>query len=208
MNKKCRFCNESLEVTFADLGTSPLSNSFLKKSSLTKEEPIYPLHVYVCKNCFLVQLEEFKSPEKIFNDYAYFSSYSQSWLDHAKKYTLKMTERFSLDEQSKGVEIASNDGYLLQYSKEKDVSVLGVEPAKNVAQVAIDAGIPTISKFFGVKTAEELVATHGRADLLLGNNVLAHVPDLNDFVEGMKIMLADQGVITMEFPHLDRKSVG
>lgn len=167
-------------------------------------EPFYPLHAYVCESCFLVQLEEFQSPEKIFSEYAYFSSYSDSWLAHAKRYVKAMIGRFGFDSRSQIVEIASNDGYLLQYFKECDIPVLGIEPAQNVAKIAEAKGIPTHAKFFGVETAKELVASGKQADLLLGNNVLAHVPDINDFVGGMKIVIKPHGVITMEFPHLLR----
>jgi SAM-dependent methyltransferase len=167
-------------------------------------EPFYPLHVYVCERCLLVQLQEYVRPETIFTEYAYFSSYSDSWLQHAKSYTDLMVERFNIDAQSQVVELASNDGYLLQYFVQKGIPVLGVEPAANVAQAAIKKGIPTVVKFFGTETAQELSAERGKADLLLGNNVLAHVPDLNDFVAGMKILLKPEGVITMEFPHLIR----
>ncbi|MCK5343306.1 MAG: methyltransferase domain-containing protein, partial [Candidatus Heimdallarchaeota archaeon] len=198
---KCRFCGTSLKYSWVDLGMSPLANSYLKQEDLQEMETFYPLCVYVCENCYLVQLPESQSPEKIFSDYAYFSSYSESWLNHARAYTNLMIERFGFNSNSQVVEIASNDGYLLQYFKEKGVPVLGVEPAKNVARVAEAAGIPTIMKFFGVQTATELAGEGKQADLLLGNNVLAHVPALNDFVEGMKILLKPQGIITMEFPH-------
>jgi 2-polyprenyl-3-methyl-5-hydroxy-6-metoxy-1,4-benzoquinol methylase len=181
---------------------SPFANSYIKPEDLNQVEPFYPLHVYVCETCYLVQLPEFQTPEQIFSDYAYYSSYSETWLKHAKAYVEHMIGRFRFDSRSQVVEIASNDGYLLQYFKEKGVPVLGVEPAKNVAKVAEAAGIPTIMKFFGVQTATELAAEGKKADLLLGNNVLAHVPDLNDFVMGMKIILKQQGIITMEFPHL------
>jgi SAM-dependent methyltransferase len=165
-------------------------------------EPFYPLQVFVCGKCFLVQLQEFVAPENIFSDYLYFASYSDTWLAHAKRYTDEMVRRFPISEKSLVIEIASNDGYLLQYFAEKNIPVLGVEPAANVAQVAAKKGISSINKFFSRETAKELVAAGKRADLLLGNNVLAHVPDVNDFVEGMKILLKPQGVITMEFPHL------
>jgi SAM-dependent methyltransferase len=182
---------------------TPISNAFLKADQLNRMEPFYPLHAYVCGECFLVQLEEFESPQKIFGDnYAYFSSYSDSWLDHARRYTDQMIGRFRYGPKSQVIEIASNDGYLLQYFKEKGVPVLGIEPAKNVAEAAIAKGIPTLTRFFGVETAKVLVAQGTRADLLLGNNVLAHVPDLNDFVAGIKVILKPDGVITMEFPHL------
>jgi SAM-dependent methyltransferase len=183
---------------------SPLSNAYLTAESLQQMEPFYPLHSYVCNDCFLVQLPEFESPENIFSDYAYFSSYSDSWLTHASRYTDAMVERFGLDTSCRVIEIASNDGYLLQYFKNKAIPVLGVEPAENVAAVAEEKGIPTRSAFFGVATATQLATEGIQADLLLGNNVLAHVPDLNDFVAGMKIVLKPGGVITMEFPHLLR----
>ncbi len=203
--RPCRFCGSPLTLSFADLGMSPPSNSYLKPEQLDRMERFYPLHAWVCGKCFLVQLEEFESPEEIFSDYAYFSSYSDSWLKHAKAYTEAMAKRFSLGPSSFVVEIASNDGYLLQYFVERGVPVLGIEPAANVAAVAEKKGVPSLVKFFGVKTAQELVASgRQRPDLMLGNNVLAHVPDLNDFVAGMKILLAPGGVVTMEFPHLLR----
>ncbi|MBI5740597.1 MAG: methyltransferase domain-containing protein [Nitrospirae bacterium] len=202
-NHKCRFCGSALETTFVDLGMSPMANSYLEAGQLCQMEPYYPLHTYVCGKCFLVQLPVFESPEAIFSDYAYFSSYSESWLRHAEDYAGMVTERFGFDGSSLIVEIASNDGYLLQYFKQRGVPVLGVEPAVNVACAAERAGIPTVVKFFGAKTAAELALTEGvRADLLVGNNVLAHVPDLNDFVRGMKIILKPRGIVTMEFPHL------
>src|SRR4030095_3591577 len=198
----CRFCGTSLHRTFVDLGVSPLANAYLEPQELQRMEPFYPLRVYVCDACYLVQLEEYQSPEQIFGDYAYFSSYSDSWLQHAREYTAHMIARFAFDASSQIVEIASNDGYLLRYFKERGMAVLGVEPARNVAEVAIEAGIPTIIEFFGTHTARSLAAQGKHADLLLGNNILAHVPALNDFVMGMKILLKPQGVITMEFPHL------
>jgi SAM-dependent methyltransferase len=200
----CRFCGSMLEHTFVDLGASPLCQSFLDAEQLNQMEPFYPLNVYVCGSCFLVQLQEYVAPENIFSDYLYFASYSDSWLAHAKSYTDQMVRRFPITEKSLVVEIASNDGYLLQYFVAKKVPVLGIEPAANVAAVATQKGIPSLVKFFGSGTARELVASGKRADLLLGNNVLAHVPDINDFVSGMKILLKPQGVITMEFPHLMR----
>jgi SAM-dependent methyltransferase len=199
----CRFCGAPVEAVFADLGSSPLANSYLPPESANSMEPFYPLRALVCGECFLVQLEEFETPEQIFSDYAYFSSYSSSWIDHARRYSEQMTERLGLDEGSHVVEIASNDGYLLQFFHERQIPVLGIEPAANVAKVALQKGIPTLVEFFGVQTAGSLAA-ESSADLLLGNNVLAHVPDLNDFVAGMKILLAEDGVITMEFPHLMR----
>ncbi len=198
----CRFCGDQLSLTFVDLGLSPLSNSFLNASQLQAQEPVFPLHVFVCGSCFLVQLEEFESPQNIFSDYAYFSSFSDAWLQHAKGYVEEMTVRFKISSSHRVIEIASNDGYLLQYFKEKNVPVLGIEPAANVADVAKKKGIPTLVKFFGVETAQELRSKGETADLLLGNNVLAHVPDINDFVAGLKLALKPSGVITMEFPHL------
>jgi hypothetical protein len=203
MTSSCRFCAAPLSSVFVDLGMSPLANSYLSPEQGNGMEPFYPLRALVCDSCFLVQLEEFETPEHIFGDYAYFSSYSTTWLDHASRYVESMTERFALDESSHVVEIASNDGYLLQYFHERQIPVLGIEPAANVAKVALQKGIPTLVEFFGVETAKSL-AEESKADLLLGNNVLAHVPDLNDFVGGMKALLADGGQITMEFPHLLR----
>ena len=202
MLSKCRFCSHSLEHTFVDLGMSPLSNAFLNSEYLNCAEKFYPLHAYVCANCFLVQLEQFESPDLIFSDYAYFSSYSDTWLSHAKSYTELMVKHFSFDKTSQVIEIASNDGYLLQYFQQMGIPVLGIEPAANVAKVAEGKGIPSLVKFFGVQTAKDLVSEGKQADLLLGNNVLAHVPDLNDFVAGMKIVLKPQGILTMEFPHV------
>jgi len=202
--RKCRFCNKELKYSFCDLGKSPLSNSYLKESDLKKKENFYPLHAYVCDGCYLVQLEEFETPEQIFSDYAYFSSYSESWLRHAEKYVNDMISRFHFNRSHQVIEIASNDGYLLQYFHKKGIPVLGIEPAANVAAVAQAAGIPSLVKFFGVNTAQALAKEGKQADLLLGNNVLAHVPDINDFVHGMKIALKPHGVITMEFPHLLR----
>lgn len=183
---------------------SPLANSYVSPEKANAMEPFYPLHAYVCEKCWLVQLQMYQTGEDIFSDYAYFSSFSDSWLAHAKAYTEKMRERFGFNASSQVIEIASNDGYLLQYFKLAGVPVLGIDPAKNVAEVAIKAGIPTMVKFFGEQTARELVASGTGADLLLGNNVLAHVPGLNDFVNGMKIVLKPEGIITMEFPHLQR----
>ena len=201
---RCLFCAAPLTHTVVDLGMSPLCESYVSGAQLNQMEAFYPLHVRVCGQCFLVQLQEYVSPEHIFTDYAYFSSYSDSWLAHAKAYTEHVTARFGLGAKSLVVEVASNDGYLLQYFVEKKIPVLGIEPAANVAAVAVDLGVSTLVKFFGKATARELVAQGKRADLLLGNNVLAQVPDLNDFVGGMKILLAPAGVITIEFPHLMR----
>jgi hypothetical protein len=201
---RCRFCASSLHHTFVDLGMSPLCESYRTVEQLNEMEPFYPLHVYVCSNCFLVQLLQYVKPDSIFTEYAYFSSYSDSWLAHARKYVEMAVERFKLSNHSHVVEIASNDGYLLQYFVERGIPALGVEPAANVAEVAAQKGIPTVVRFFGEAAARDLAAQGKSADLLLGNNVLAHVPDLNDFVKGLKILLAPTGVITMEFPHLMR----
>ncbi len=198
----CRFCNESLTNIFADLGSSPLSNAFLTKEMLSNLEKIYPLCAYVCDNCFLVQLPEFEKPENIFEDYVYFSSYSSTWLHHAENYVNMMIERFGFNERNQIIEIASNDGYLLQFFKKKNIPILGIEPAVNVAKVAKEKGIPTLTKFFSVNTANELKKESTLADLIIGNNVLAHVPDLNDFVKGLKILLKPTGIITLEFPHI------
>ncbi|MBI2311645.1 MAG: class I SAM-dependent methyltransferase [Betaproteobacteria bacterium] len=201
---RCRFCDAELSETFADLGMSPLSNSFLRAERLQQMEPFYPLHAYVCGACFLVQLREFESPQNIFSDYAYFSSYSDSWLRHAQAYAEAMVRRLGLTRDSRVVEIASNDGYLLQYFKAKGVQVLGVEPAANVAAMALQKGIPTEVRFFGTDTASALRAGGKAADLIAANNVLAHVPDINDFVAGFKVLLKPGGCITVEFPHLLR----
>jgi hypothetical protein len=203
----CRFCGTPIEHTVVDLGMSPLCESYLSATQIDQVEPFYPLHVFVCGKCFLVQLKEYVSAEHIFSDYAYFSSYSDSWLAHAKAYTEYMTERFGLGPKSLVVELASNDGYLLQYFVAKGIPSLGIEPAANVAKAAEEKGVPTLVKFFGVAAATELAGQGKRADLLLGNNVLAQVPDLNDFVAGMRILLSPKGVITMEFPHLFRLMV-
>lgn len=200
----CRFCGAPLRQTFVDLGMSPLCESYLSVEQLNQTEPFYPLHVRVCGSCFLVQVEEYVSPENIFSDYAYFSSYSETWIAHAKSYVDQMTSRFPLNENSLVVEVASNDGYLLQHFVARKIPVFGIEPAANVASVAVQKGVPTLVKFFGTNTARELMSQGKQADLLLGNNVLAQVPDLNDFVGGMKILLAPSGVLTIEFPHLMR----
>jgi 2-polyprenyl-3-methyl-5-hydroxy-6-metoxy-1,4-benzoquinol methylase len=183
---------------------SPLANSYLSADQLDRMEPFYPLHAYVCSNCFLVQLQEFETPEHIFSDYAYFSSFSDSFVAHAEAYVEDMVTRFGFDETSQVIEIASNDGYLLQFFVAKNVPVLGIEPAANVAKAAEEKGIPTLVQFFNPETATSLSEQGKQADLLLGNNVLAHVPALNEFVRGMKIALKQRGVITMEFPHLLR----
>ena len=204
MTNTCRFCDHSLSHTFVDLGVSPLANSYLKADQINQMEPFFPLRAYVCDQCYLVQLPVFQSSEEIFSDYAYFSSFSDSWLRHAETYVNDVTDRFGFDTESQVIEIASNDGYLLQYFQKKGIPVLGIEPAQNVARVAQKSGIQTLEKFFSRQTAGELVQEGTYADLLIGNNVLAHVPDINDFVQGMKIILKPQGIITMEFPHLMR----
>lgn len=200
--RACRFCKSELRHTFVDLGMSPLCESYLRLEQLNQMECFYPLHVFVCEKCFLVQLEEFVSPDSIFTEYAYFSSYSNSWLEHCRHYTDQMLERFRLSRKSLVVELASNDGYLLQYFVQKNVPVLGIEPAANVAKVAEEKNVPTVVKFFGKQVAAELAAEGKQADLLVGNNVLAQVPDLGDFVAGMKLLLKPRGVLTLEFPHL------
>jgi hypothetical protein len=197
-----------LTQTFVDLGMSPLCESFLRADQLNNMEPFYPLHAYVCEQCFLVQLEEYVAPEAIFREYAYFSSYAESWLEHCNRYCDAMTERWRLDAHSQVIEVASNDGYLLQYFVAKGIPVIGIEPARNVARVAIERGVPTISEFFGVTLAQQLRQQGIQADLLLGKNVMAQVPDLNDFVAGLKCLLKAHGVITVEFPHLLRLMAG
>lgn len=200
--KRCRFCNADLKRTFVDLGRSPLANSLLSADDLDRSEPIYPLHAYVCDTCLLVQLQEFAPAKDIFNDYLYFSSYSQLWLDHCRDYAGAMAKRYRLDAGSLVVEVASNDGYLLQYFKERGIGALGVEPAANLARAAQDKGIPTEIAFFGVETARRLRSAGKSADLMAANNVLAHVPDLHDFVAGFKLLLKPSGTATFEFPHL------
>lgn len=200
---QCRFCKTALEHVFIDLVNSPASNSFLTPEQLNEPEVFYPLKVFTCHRCFLVQVDEYKKSDAIFDsNYVYFSSYSSSWLAHAKAYTEMMTTRFGYNSSSLVVEVASNDGYLLQYFHQQGIPVLGIEPTANTAAAAKEKGVESVVDFFGVRLAEELVARGIRADLLLGNNVLAHVPDINDFVGGMKIILKPAGVVTMEFPHL------
>ncbi len=199
---KCRFCNHPLRHTVADLGMTPMANSYRLPEELNRMEPFYPLHAYVCEKCFLVQLEEFQSGEEIFSDYAYFSSYVQTMLDSGKAYAEAMTKRFALGANSKVVEIAANDGYLLRWFKPLGVPVLGVEPAANVAEAARKLDIPMEVLFFGQKTAEALKAKGHAADLMAANNVVAHVPDLNDFVAGFKVLLKPTGVATFEFHHV------
>jgi 2-polyprenyl-3-methyl-5-hydroxy-6-metoxy-1,4-benzoquinol methylase len=201
---KCRFCQAPLHETFADLGVTPLANSFVSADRAHAMEPFYPLHAYVCSACRLVQLEEFASPAHIFDDYIYFSSYSQAWLHHAEAYAETMTQRLNLGAGSLVVEVASNDGYLLQFFRQRNIKVLGVDPAANVAAAAVEKGIPTKVAFFGTATARRLREQDIAPDLIVANNVLAHVPDINDFVRGLAILLKPQGILTVEFPHLLR----
>ncbi len=200
----CRFCGEPIDRTFVDLGMSPLCQNRIYPEQLNCMERFYPLRVFVCSQCFLVQLEEFVAPDEIFANYAYFSSYSESWVQHAERYVEMAIKRFALNENSKVVELASNDGYLLQHFVHRKVPCLGIEPAENVAEVARKNGIPTLAEFFGLNTARKIREEHGCADLVIGNNVLAHVPELNDFVSGVQALLAASGVVTMEFPHLEK----
>lgn len=200
----CRFCGTSLTQSFADLGETPLANSYVDPSRAETADPAYPLHARVCVDCLLVQVEDVVPAEDIFSDYAYFSSYSKSWVEHARNYADMAIERFALDQNSSVIEVASNDGYLLQHFASKSIPVLGVEPAANVAKVAEANGVPTRTAFFGAAFAQSLRDEGIQANLLAGNNVLAHVPDLNDFVAGLGILLAEDGVLTMEFPHLLR----
>ena len=199
---RCLFCAAELRHTFVDLGMSPLCESFVSEDKLNHMEPFYPLRVYVCEGCFLVQLEEFVAPEEIFTEYAYFSSYAQSWVEHMGRYADAISRRLNLTRDSLVVEVASNDGYLLQHFMAKAIPVLGIEPAANVARVAMDKGIPTLVRFFGEALARELAAQGKRADLICGANVLAQVPNINDFVKGLEILLKPGGVVTIEFPHL------
>ncbi len=204
-NSICRSCGSRLNYTFCDLGLSPISNAFIKSKNVSDGEIFYPLHAQVCSQCWLVQLcDSPKSQAHFHGDYVYFSSYSESWLAHAREYVVSMMSRFALGSQSKVIEIASNDGYLLQYFVQEDIACLGVEPAANTAKVARGKGVQTRECFFGCDTAMQLVQEGWQVDLLLGNNVLAHVPDINDFVNGMTLVLKYDGVITLEFPHLLR----
>jgi len=202
--RHCRLCQAPLETTFVDLGMSPLCESFLTAAELDRMEPYFPLHVLVCGNCFLVQLQEYVKPEHIFTEYAYFSGFSTSWVEHARKYCHMIKDRLGLGPTSHVFEIASNDGYLLQHFLPLNVPVTGIEPAANVAEAARKKNVPTLVEFFGLSLAKRLVSAGRRADLIIGNNVLAQVPDLNDFTAGMAYLLAPDGVITLEFPHLER----
>ena len=198
----CRFCGAPLSQTFVDLGMSPLCETYPAAKDFHRGERYYPLHVYVCERCLLVQLEEYESVDNIFTDYPYFSSYSDSWLKHSERYCDQMIAELGLNADSFAVEVASNDGYLLQYFVQRGIPVLGIEPAANVAEVAVAKNVPTLVRFFGTALAEQLAVEGRTADLVLGNNVLAQVPDLNDFVEGLKVLLKPTGVLTLEFPHL------
>lgn len=202
--RTCRFCKTPLTRSFVDLGMSPLCQTHIEARQLNHMEPFFPLHAFICDACYLVQLDEYVAPADIFTEYAYFSSFADTWVEHARRYAVKMTEELRLNAASKVMEIASNDGYLLQHFVKIGIPVLGIEPAANVAKAAIEKGVPTTVEFFGRESARGIAAKHGQPDLLLGNNVLAHVPDINDFVGGMKILLKPGGVITMEFPHLMR----
>ncbi|MGA7106379.1 MAG: class I SAM-dependent methyltransferase [Terracidiphilus sp.] len=204
VTKSCRFCGAKLQKTFVDLGLSPLCETYPSAAELNRGETYYPLHVYICEQCWLVQLEEYESAESIFSDYAYFASFSDSWLKHCEKYCNEMKARFGLNAESFVAEVASNDGYLLQYFVRMGIPVLGIEPAANVAEEAVKKGVPTLVRFFGTEVAKTLASVGRTADLIAGNNVLAQVPDLNDFVEGLKILLKPEGVLTLEFPHLLR----
>jgi SAM-dependent methyltransferase len=201
---RCRFCTAPLRHVVVDLGMMPLANSYVRADQLSKPEVFHPLRAYVCEGCFLVQLEALETPDQLFSDYAYFSSYSDAWLEHARTYVERMVARFRLTERSRVLEVASNDGYLLQYFVQRGVPVLGIEPAANVAAAAMEKGIPTRVQFFGEQAARGLAAEGFQADLIVANNVLAHVPDLNGFIRGLQIVLKPDGIITIEFPHLLR----
>ena len=202
MTTPCRFCDAPLARTFVDLGASPLANAYLKPAQLQRMEPFYPLHVLVCESCLLTQLPMLERPEDIFSDYAYFSSFSESWLRHAASFANNARQRFQLDSRSMVIEIASNDGYLLQNFTAAGIPVLGIEPAANIARTAMDKGIPTQVAFFNSELADALAAQGKQADMIIANNVIAHVPELNDFVDGLRRILKPGGVISLEFPHL------
>lgn len=200
----CRSCNNALTTTFVNLGMSPLANNYLSAEAARHMEPFYPLHAFVCDKCHLVQIDSFETPEQIFSDYAYFSSYSKSWVEHARKFANEAKDRFGLGPDSLVIEVASNDGYLLQHFRDAAIPVLGIEPAANVAEVARAKGIPSIARFMGEALADELVAEGKQADLLIGINVFAHVPALHDFVAGLAKLLKPYGTLCLEFPHLLR----
>lgn len=195
----CRFCNNNLEHMFVDLGKSPLANSYLKSEDLNKMEPFYPLHVYVCSKCFLVQLEQYENPRNIFTEYAYMSSYSESMLKHVQDFVEESIKRFHIDKNSQVIEIASNDGYMLQFYKSINIPCLGIEPALNVAKIAEQKGIKTVTKFFSLQTAKELISEYKGADLLIAFNVLPHTPNLNEFIEGLKLVLKKEGIAVIQF---------
>ena len=208
VDSTCRHCGTALSRTFVDLGTTPPANSYLRGGDLNRPESFLPLHAFVCESCLLVQLEQYRTPDELFADYAYFSSYSDSWLAHAERYAEAMIHRFGLGDDGLVIEVASNDGYLLQFFDRHGVRVLGIEPAANVAEVAAEKGVPTLVQFFGTETARRLASEGTTADLLIANNVLAHVPNVNDFVNGLRLLLEPDGVITVEFPHLLRLMKG
>ena len=196
---KCRFCKNDLKIVFADLGMSPLANSYIFKNKSESSEEFFPLKTFVCEKCFLVQLGEFKTPNEIFKDYAYFSSFSSSWVNHAEQYVNSLIKKFNINKKNLVVEIASNDGYLLQFFKKKNIPVLGIEPAENVAKNAIKKGIPTITKFFGSKLAIELKKSGKKVDCIIANNVLPHTPELTDFIKGLELLINPNGVIVIQF---------
>ena len=198
----CRFCSQPLRHSVVDLGMSPLCQTHIDAAELERMEPYYPLHAYVCQSCFLVQLAQYVAPRELFREYAYFSSFSDSWVEHAREYCELACARFGIGPDSLIMEVASNDGYLLQHFVARGLRVLGIEPAENVAAAARARGVPTISRFLGLQTARDLAAEFGQPDLLIGNNVLAHVPDLNDFVAGLEVLLSPGGLLTLEFPHV------
>ena len=208
MSSTCRHCGSALEVSFCNLGTSPLANSLIEPSQSSAAEKHYPLEMFVCSNCLLVQLDAFEAPDAIFRDYSYFSSFSDSWVAHARAYVGMISDKLGLGAASQVVEIASNDGYLLKEFVRRKIPALGIEPAMNVAKAAEAAGVPTVTEFFGRALAKDLVGKGHAADLIVANNVLAHVPDLNDFVGGFKILLKPKGTLTIEFPHLLRLMEG
>lgn len=200
---KCRFCRTELNDLFLDLGSAPPSNAFLSPADLNETESYFPLRLFTCRKCFLVQVDEMQKHDQLFSsDYVYFSSFSRSWLLHAENYVNKVIERLGMDDSSLAMEIASNDGYLLQYFKQNEIPCIGIEPTRSTAKVAREKGIETIERFFGLAFAEEFIAANAQPDLIIGNNVLAHVPDINDFVAGLAKAISHEGVITIEFPHL------
>ena len=202
MNSKCRFCNNELSVPIIDLGKTPLANSYLNKKQIKSSEKKFPLQVFVCKKCFLVQLKEYETSKNIFSEYAYLSSYSSTWLEHSRNYVNMIIKRLKITKKNFVVEIASNDGYLLQYFIKKNIPVLGIEASKNISKISVAKGIPTTNAIFGKKLAEKIIKKNEPADLIIANNVLAHVPNIHDFIEGIRILLKHDGVVTIEVPHL------